>query len=356
MVTCRLVTFSLTKLRGKFGNEFMSSEFWNDKKILVTGATGFIGSWLTEELVKRNSNVTVFVKKDDPLREDAIKHLAEKIKIVYGDIRNKSPVEVAVKDQEIIFHLAAFSQVINSMLNPVETVEVNTIGTMNFLEAVRKSNLDQTFVFASTDKVYGEPQYLPIDEKHPLSAKSPYDASKLAADRLTFSYFVSYGIKASISRWSNTIGGRDANHLRALPDFIISLLNNKSPTIRGDGKHVRDYMYVTDSTNGIMLLAEKINLTKGESFNFGTERPTSVMELADLVIKTMNLENKFKPVILNNPTPGEINKQFLSAKKATEILKWKPEISLEEGVKRTIEWYSQNRWWEDVINRVKNSS
>ena len=333
---------------------FMSSKFWQDKRILVTGATGFIGSWLTEELVRRNSMVTIFVRKEDPLGTDAVAHLLDKIKIIYGDIKDIDSIKNAVINQDIIFHLAAYSQVINSLINPIEAMGVNATGTLNLLESIRKSKSDPIFIFSSTDKVYGEPKYLPIDEKHPLNAKSPYDASKLAADRLTFSYHIAYDIKAIISRWSNVIGGRDANYLRALPDFIITMLKNKPPAIRGNGKHIRDYMYVTDAINGVLLLAEKNSQVKGEAFNFGTERPTSVIDLANLVIKYMNFGNKLEPVILNKSTPGEISGQYLTAKKAVNELKWKPHVDLESGIKLTIEWYRKNSWWLDVIERVKH--
>lgn len=356
MGTCLWAIFNSTKLHGKFGNKFMSSEFWSDKKVLVTGATGFIGSWLTEDLVSKGSKVSVFVKKIDPLGIDAINHLKDKINFLNGDITQPDTINKAIEDQEIILHLAASSQVLRSIENPYESFLVNTIGTANLLEEIRKINSNPIFIFASTDKVYGEPKYLPIDENHMLDAKSPYDASKLAADRLAYSYFKTYGMNISISRWSNTIGGRDPNHLRALPDFITSLLNNKPITIRRTGEDVRDYMYVTDAIEGIEILAEKINLTKGEAFNFGTERPTKLIELANLVLKIMGLENKIKPVILGKIIPGEIDKQYLSAKKVRDLLNWKPKISLEDGVRKTIEWYSQNRWWEEIMNRVKNAS
>ncbi len=332
----------------------MSENFWSDRRVLITGATGFIGSWLTEDLISKGASVSVFVRKDS-FGTDAVKHLESKLKIFYGDITQKDTITPAISDQEIIFHLAAYSQVLHSIENPSEAFLVNATGTLNLLEEVRKNNSNSIFVFASTDKVYGEPKHLPIDELHTLSAKSPYDASKLAADRLTYSYYTSYGMNCTISRWSNTIGGRDANILRAVPDFVTSLLNNKPPTIRRTGEDVRDYMYVTDAIHGIELLAEEINLTKGQAFNLGTEKPMKLIELCKLILKTMGLGNKFQPTILGKQIPGEIDKQYLSAKKSREVTKWNPEVTLEEGIKKSIEWYSQNRWWEEVMKRVANA-
>ncbi len=332
----------------------MSENFWENRRILITGGTGFIGSWLAEDLVAKNATVSVFIKKDT-LGTDSIKHLLDRIKIFYGDIKQKESISAAVKDQEIILHLAAYTQVLNSIENPIETFLVNVIGTLNLLEGIRNANEEQIFIFASTDKVYGEPNYLPIDETHPLNAKSPYDASKLAADRLTASYFTTYGILASVARWSNTIGGRDANYLRAVPDFVTSLLDGKPPTIRRTGEDIRDYMHVSDAIRGIEILAEKINSTKGQAFNFGTERPTRLIDLAKLILKTMQLENKFQPLILGKYIQGEIDKQYLSAKAAREILNWKPQVSLEEAISKAIAWYSQNRWWLEVMDRVARS-
>lgn len=330
----------------------IDKNFWGSKNILVTGATGFIGSWLTETLVSYGADVTVFVKKDDPFGIDAIKHLTNKIKIKYGDLRNKESLFDATKDKEIIFHLAAITQVLYSIKNPGETIDVNVNGTLNILESIRKSDNDPFLVFASTDKVYGEPRYNPINEEHSLNSKSPYDASKVAADRLVHAYNISYGLKNSIVRWSNTYGGRDANILRAVPDFVTSLLNNKSPIIRGNGKPIRDYMYVTDAVSGILSVAQNYRISNGDVFNLGTERPTSVKELAELTIKTFNYEKKFKPIILGKSIPGEINAQYLSSKKAREKLNWEPKVDLERGLKETIKWYKENLWWQDIMRRV----
>ena len=328
--------------------------FWKNKKVLVTGATGFIGSWLTERLVNLGSDVTAFIKENDPIDLDSLLTVKNKIRTIYGDIRKIDTISNALKDQEIVFHLAAITQVIYSIRNPTETVEVDVNGTLNILEAIRNNSLDTSLIFASTDKVYGEPKYLPIDEEHPLLAKSPYDASKLAADRLTSSYYNTYGIKSSIIRWSNTFGGRDSNILRAVPDFITSLLNNKPPVIRGNGKHIRDYMYVSDAVDGILLVAENRNKSSGEAFNIGTEKPTSVLDLSKLIIKLMKLENKLSPILMNNPLIGEIGVQYLSYKKANQVLGWEPKVSLEEGLIKAIDWYKNNTLWFNVMERVSN--
>jgi CDP-glucose 4,6-dehydratase len=327
---------------------------WKNRKVLVTGATGFIGSWLTESLVKKGADVTILFKKDDPIGLESIKHIEKKIKIKTGDVRDKNIVNKTLKDQEILFHLAAVTQVIYSIKNPTITAEVNIGGTLNILDGIRNSNEDQFLVFISTDKVYGEPKYTPIDEEHPLIGKSPYDATKIAADRLVYAFQLTYNLKSSIIRPSNVFGGRDSNILRAVPDFITSIINGKSPVIRTHGEHKRDYMYITDVVNGFLLVAEKMNISNGKCFNFGTGRPTTVNELAELIIKMSGNEKKIKSVVLGKPSPSEIDIQFLSYKKAENLLGWKPTVDLETGLQKTIEWYRKNIWWQDVMQKVLN--
>ena len=330
----------------------MKENFWEGKRVLVTGATGLIGSWLTEALANGGANVTAFVKKDDPIGIDSIKHLENKVKFQYGDIRDIRTIVSPIKNQDVIFHFAAITQVIYSIRNPNETREVNVNGTANILEAMRRFADKGFLVFASTDKVYGEPLYNPIDEKHPLSSKSPYDESKLAADRLVYSHFTEYGAKGSIVRWSNTIGGRDSNILRACPDFITSVLKGKPPLIRGNGEHIRDFMFVDDVVNASMTVAEKQNKSVGEVFNFGTGKPTKVIDLAKIIIRLTGNEGKMEPIIMNKPTPGEIARQYLLAEKARKKLGWRPQYGLEDGLKKCIDWYKDNRWWVEVIERV----
>jgi len=325
----------------------LKSNKWKDKNVLITGATGFVGSWLTERLIKNSANITVLVK-NDPLSH-VLDSNKEKINFIYGDVRDEKTVDTAIKNQDVIFHLAGITQILYSVKNPKETFEVNFGGTMNILESVRK-NSDAFLVFASTDKVYGEPSYLPLDEKHPLSAKSPYDTSKLAADRLVFTYYKIYGIKTSITRCSNIIGGRDSNILRIVPGTMVSLMHNERPVIRGHGGHMRDYVYVNDAVNGILAVAEKEKITKGEAFNFGTEKMTTTVELVNSIIKLTR--HKFKPIILNRSTPGEILKQCVSFRKAKKLLKWEPKTSFKKSIMLGVGWYMKNPSWIDTMKKV----
>lgn len=319
-------------------------------KILVTGGTGFIGSWLVRKLLEEDGEVTVLVKKGDPLELGNLEGAKSRIKIIYGDIKDAKSVEKAVEDKELIFHLAAITQVLYAIKNPKETFGVNATGTLNVLEAMRTCNENAFLVLASTDKVYGEPVYLPIDEEHPLLGKSPYDASKIAADRMAYSYHKTYGTKVSIIRCSNIYGAADSNILRAVPDFAYAMLKNKQPVIRGNGMHKRDFLYVDDAVNAYMVVAKNHTIANGETFNFGTSRETSVKELARLMARIAGV--KTEPKILGMPLRGEIEKQRLSYKKAKRLLNWKPSTSMEEGLRKTMRWYSENKWWAGVVENV----
>ena len=328
-------------------------DFWEGRKVLVTGATGIIGSWLTEALQKKGAKVTAFVKSNDPIGIESIKHLQGKIRMQYGDIVNSSDVGIALKNQETVLHLAAVTQVLQAADNPLDAVNVNFNGTVNILEGIRKG--DEAFlVLASTDKVYGEPQQLPITEDHPLLSKSPYDAAKLAADRITYSYGVTYGLKSTIARLCNIYGGKDANRLRIIPGCILDIMRGRTPAIRRDGQDVRDYMHVNDAGDGSMKLAENSEKVRNEAFNFGTGIPTKTIDLARMICRLMMYERG--PSILNQEIRGEIDRQYMACEKAQRLLGWHPKITLEEGLRQTIEWYQDNRWWLDVMERVSGNA
>lgn len=331
----------------------MTKNFWIDRRVLVTGGNGFIGSWLTERILAAGAKVTLLIKKDDPVGLVSIPGVVEKTKIVYGDIRESAIIEKVCEDQETILHLAAITQVIYSVKNPVETVEVDVNGTLNIIEALRKKNENAFLVFASTDKVYGEPKYVPIDEEHPLSSKSPYDASKLSADRLVYSYQKTYGLRGSISRCSNVIGGRDVNMLRVVPSAVYFLMRGRVPVIRTDGRSIRDYMYVDDAVNALMTLAANEQKSNGLVFNFGTGKPTSVLEIVKSIISAYGKGND-QPIIRSKNIFAEIDRQYLSYKLAKEKLGWNPKTNLEDGVRQAVDWYKKNPGWLDVMDRTSH--
>ena len=324
---------------------------WKGVNVAITGATGFIGSWLVEELVNRGANVTVLVHDDCPIGIESITALSNSLNILHGDICEYEPVKRLIENQEVVFHLAALTQVMYSIKKPVKAFEVNAWGTLNVLEALRNNAGTAFLVHVSTDKVYGEPRYLPIDEEHPLLSKSPYDAAKLAAERLVYSYHATYGIRGTILRFSNNIGGRDSNFLRSVPDFITSILKGEQLVIRGDGTQVRDYLFVTDTIEGLLLAAEKQDYSNGEAFNLGTGKPTSVSELAATVLKLSGTSGA-SPIIRNKSMAGEISQQYLSSQKAATTLGWASKVGLEQGLKETIRWYEENPSWANVMKRV----
>jgi CDP-glucose 4,6-dehydratase len=322
---------------------------WNGKNVLVTGASGFLGSWLSENLVSKNANVTILVKENSP-RIRGIEHLLRRVNIIKGDIKNEKTVENAMKNQDIVFHLAAITQVLYSIKNPRETMETNLNGTLNVLECMRRWNNETFLVYMSTDKVYGEPNKLPIGEDNLLLGKSPYDASKLSSDRTCYCYHQTYGLGISIARSSNIYGGREANELRAVPDFVRAVIKSKPPVIRGSGKHERDFMFVSDLVNGLLSIAENQKKTNGETINFGTGKAISIYDLSQMIIDLAGQRIKLKPKVVGGITPGEINVQYMSYKRANQLLGWEPEVELERGLKLTIDWYKKNPWFEYVIN------
>lgn len=308
-------------------------------KVLVTGATGFIGSWLAERLVGEGASVTVLVRPNSP-RRNCIRTFEKKMRVIIGDVRNEEVIRRSVKDQEAIFHLAAITQVLDSLRNPEETFSVNLNGTLNLLEILRKNNYEGVLIYASTDKVYGEPLELPIREEHPLFGKSPYDASKIAAEHTCYAYFKTYGLPVGISRSTNVYGGRDLNFQRAVPDFVSSVLLGERVTVRGSGRNIRDFMYSDDAIDGLVRMATNFNHVKGEAFNFGTGQPTNVADLAGIVAKFGRSEG-FD--VRGMDTRAEIDSQWVDNTKARLKLGWQPKVALLEGLRYTIDWYSVNK-------------
>ncbi len=319
----------------------VKSDFWLDRPVFVTGATGLLGSWLVKRLLELKAEVVCLVRDWVPQSELVLSKTIERVKIVRGDVRDQKLLERVLGEYEIdtVFHLAAQTIVGIANRNPVSTFETNIQGTWSLLEACRRSPLVKQIVVASSDKAYGEHENLPYTEETPLQGKHPYDVSKACADLIAQTYAYTYGLPVVITRCGNLYGEGDLNWNRVIPGTIRSILKGQRPVIRSDGNYVRDYFYVEDGVSAYLSLAEKLSENKdlaGQAFNFSNEEPISVINLVKLILNLM--DSNLEPLILNEAT-HEIREQYLSSKKAREILNWKPKFSLVEGLTLTINWY-----------------
>ncbi len=316
---------------------------WKDKNVFITGCTGLLGSHLTQMLVEKKANVVSLVRDWIPKSNLMKTGLYDTINVVRGSVEDFYTVERTLNEYEIdtVFHLAAQTIVGIANRNPLSTFESNIKGTWCVLEACRRVPTVKKIVIASSDKAYGEQEKLPYDENAPLVGSHPYDVSKSCTDLISLMYHTTYKLPVCVTRCGNFYGPGDLNFNRIVPGAIRSILNNEPPVIRSDGSCIRDYFYVKDGALAYMHLAEKMESPEihGEAFNFSNELQISVLELIKKILKIMNRED-LEPIILNE-AKNEIQHQYLCAKKAKEILTWKPKYNLENGLKETIEWYKQ---------------
>ena len=323
-----------------------SNSYWSDKNVFVTGSTGFIGSWITRELVKSGANVISLIKDVHRLSTlDLVCGKEFKPKtLVYGDLRDYELLLRVLNEYEIAvcIHLAAQAIVGVANKSPLSTFESNIRGTWTLLEACRNISSIESIVVASSDKAYGEPLKVPITEDHQLIATFPYDASKACVDMIARSYHTSFGLPVAVSRCCNIYGGADLNFSRIIPDTIRSVLLDREPIIRSDGSPIRDFMYIDDAVSGYLILAKNMHRTEvaGNAFNFGTGKPIKVLELVSKIIKIAGKQN-LQPKIIGNKT-NEINVQYLDSIKAKQILNWETKTTLDDGLIKTIKWYKEN--------------
>jgi len=315
--------------------------FWQDRPTLITGGTGLLGGWLIKHLLATGADIVCLMRDWVPQSELVRSNLIEQVKVVRGDICDQALLERLLGEYEIetVFHLAAQTIVGVANRNPVSTFNTNIGGTVALLEACRRSPKVKSIVVASSDKAYGHQDNLPYDENTPLQGSHPYDVSKSCADLIAQSYYSTYKLPVAITRCGNFYGCGDLNWNRIVPGTIRSILRSKQPVIRSDGKFVRDYFYIEDGAAAYALLAEKVAdnpKLHGQAFNFSNETPVSVLEIVERVLKLMR--SSLKPVILNEAS-NEIREQYLSSAKARKVLKWKPLVTLDEGLRRTIGWY-----------------
>jgi len=321
-------------------------------KILVTGAEGFIGSHLTELLVEKGYIVKAFVRYNFTNNWgwlETSKYLKD-IEIYTGDVRDYDSVYDAMKDVDVVFHLAALIGIPYSYVSPLAYIKTNTEGTYNILEAGRKLGVDRIIV-TSTSEIYGTAQYVPIDEKHPYNPQSPYAASKASADHLALSYYRSFGTPVTIIRPFNTYGPRQSARA-IIPTIVTQVLSGKTQIKLGNLEPTRDLNYVKDTANGFITVGmhEK---TIGDVYNIGSGREISIGEL---VQKIIDLLGRHVEIVQDEqrvrPEKSEVERLLCNANKAKALTGWEPKYTLEEGLKETIEWIQNNMQYykPDIYN------
>jgi CDP-glucose 4,6-dehydratase len=327
-------------------------------RVLVTGAHGFVASHLSKALLERGDAVAV-LDRPDPRVADVggprrsgldLLGIRGEVQLVEADLRDAEAVGGAVAGVDAVFHLAAQTIVGVARESPLETLEVNVRGAWNIFEACREQGVG-TVVFASSDKAYGASPELPYKEDFALRAAYPYDASKAAADIIARSYANAYGVPLAVTRFANIYGGGDLNFSRLIPETVVAALDGRAPVIRSDGGPERDFLHVDDAVSAYLAIAEALaaddvagkatHKAAGEAFNAGGDRPHSVREVVELIAEAAGsgIEPDFQGA--GNPD-GEIDRQFVDSSKLRELTGWRPEVGLEEGLRRTLEWYREH--------------
>jgi len=316
--------------------------FWNERRVLVTGATGLLGSHLVAELLRRKSSVVCLVRDWVADSEAVTSGTLGKCRVVRGELEDYETVLRALNEYEIdtVFHLGAQTIVGTASRSPLSTFEANIKGTWVLLEAARQlAGRVQRIVVASSDKAYGEHPTLPYTEDAPLIGRFPYDVSKSCADLITLSYFHSYRLPVAVTRCGNLYGGGDLNWNRLIPGTIRAVLKGDAPVIRSDGTYVRDYFFVRDAVEAYLQLAERVPEDGfiGEAFNFGTETPLSVTQMAGEILRVMGREEL--PLTILNQATNEISRQYLDCAKARARMQWAPHWTLDAALRETVAWY-----------------
>lgn len=318
--------------------------FWRDRNVFVTGATGLLGSWMTEELLARGAHVVALVRDEVPKsRFYSENDLLRRVDVVHGALEDYDCLERALNEYEIetVLHLGAQTIVGTANRSPRATFEANVRGTWNVLEACRVIPTVKRVVVASSDKAYGDQEKLPYEEDAPLIGRHPYDVSKSCTDLISLSYAHSYRMPVAITRCGNLYGGGDLNWNRIIPGTIRSVVRGERPVIRSDGTFIRDYFFVKDAVHAYLHLAQCLDDGKlhGQAFNFSNEIQVTVLQLTQRVLEVMG--SPLQPIVLNE-AKNEIKHQYLSAKKARERLGWEPRWSLEQGLAETVRWYQKH--------------
>jgi CDP-glucose 4,6-dehydratase len=319
---------------------------WADRSVLVTGAGGFIGSWLTQRLVEAGAEVVALVPELDPRSQFVRGGASERVTVVPGVLEDADAVERVTIGHGVdtVFHLGAQTLVGPAHRDPVATFEANIRGTYLLLDACRRAtDVVRRVVVASSDKAYGTARALPYTEATRLEGRAPYEVSKTATDLLAQSYAGTYELPVAIARCGNVYGGGDLNWSRIVPGTIRSLVQGEQPVLRSDGTFVRDYLHVDDVVDAYLVLADWLDGIDapaddlgGVAFNFSAEAPLTVTEIYRAVCEAYG--GYVEPAVLDEAV-GEIHDQYLDASRAHTELGWKAEVELAAGTARTVEWY-----------------
>lgn len=315
-----------------------------DKKILVTGADGFIGSHLVEELVAKGAKVRAFVFYNSfnsyGWLDSIPSQIKDKIDFFPGDIRDPNGIREAMKEIDIVFHLAALIAIPFSYHSPDSYIDTNVKGTLNIIQAARDNKIKRIIV-TSTSEVYGTAQFIPITEEHPKQSQSPYSASKIGADAIADSFFRSFNLPLTIVRPFNTFGPRQSARA-VIPTIISQLLNGAKEIKLGDLSPKRDLLFVKDTISGFLKIAQCDSLI-GHEVNIATESEVSIGDLANILINKINPKVKIisDPIRLR-PKNSEVYRLFGSNKKLKSFTDWEQKYSIEEGLEETINWFSKN--------------
>lgn len=313
-------------------------------KVLVTGAGGFIGSHLTEELVKQGEDVRAFVRynsRDERgLLEELPKEIQNQMEVILGDLKDPDGVKKAVKGCHQIFHLGALIAIPYSYVHPFDFIQTNVIGTAHLLNACLENETLERIIHTSTSEVYGTAQYIPIDERHPLQAQSPYAASKIAADKLAESYYLSFDLPIAIIRPFNTFGPRQS--LRAIIPTIISQALANKKILLGNIEPRRDFLFVKDTVRGFIELG-KCDEAIGMIVNIGTGNDISIGELVKKILHLMGKRGEIEIEERRiRPLKSEVMQLLSDTRMAQRLFGWAPKYTLENGLEKTIDWYRKN--------------
>lgn len=313
------------------------------RKVLITGAGGFIGSHLVDRAVDNNLEVKAFVHYNSQNNWGHLEQIdhKNKIDVISGNIEDFQSVKQASKNVDTIFHLAALIGIPYSFTNPYSYIQTNILGTFNVLQSALENNVKNVLII-STSETYGQAEFLPISEKHPQLAKSPYAATKIGAEQLALSYYYSFKLPVKVVRPFNTYGPRQSARA-IIPTIILQLLNHPSYLNIGNLEPKRDFTYVSDTVEGLMEIAKSPSLI-GEVTNIGSGRQLSIKELIDSISQIMNVYSKIKnDSIRKRGADSEVDSLLADISRVKKYTRWEPKLSINAGLKKTIDWYLTNK-------------